>query len=127
MPSEELNATELLRRWRQLVNGNNSAGRDGAMLKNHLQRYSGVQILLGMYQYRGNGTISIPQFLNDIDNWLETDEEIATIELACRMSHTRPTDYYIWRDMQGEETAQAVKQGDEAYQRLLTWANRVIQ
>lgn len=126
MPQSNLNAAELLRRWNQIVNGNLASGRDGAMLKSKLQIYSSEQILLGMYQKRGNRTISIPQFLADIDDWLEPDMERATIELACEMSGKTPTDYYIWRDMQGEESAQAVKQGDEAYQRLLTWAYQVI-
>lgn len=128
MPTrDQFDAAELLRRWRQIVNGNNAAGRDGALLKNYLQRYSGIQILLGMYRYRGKPTISIPQFLSDIDEWLEPNEDYAAIELACELSHMTPPEYYIWQDMQREENAHAVQMGKSAYAKLLTWAEGVLR
>lgn len=127
MPSfEEQTATDLVRRWRQIVNGNNNAGRDGALLKRFLEHTSPIQVLLGMYQYRGQRTISIPQFLAASDEWLEHDITIARIELARCISNTTPPEWYIWMDNKDEENAIADSFTKDAWTKLVAWSDGVL-
>lgn len=127
MPAyEDLNAAELLRRWRQIVNGNNAAGRDGQLLKDYLLRVSPIQVLLGMYQYRGVRTISIPQFLRQDDEWLETDLTLAKIELARCVANKTPPSYYTWMDWKDEDGALASSYTSTALHQLITWADGVL-
>lgn len=127
MPAyEELNATDLLRRWRQIVNGNSSGGRDGALLKNFLVHTSPVQVLLGMYRFRGQRTVSIHQFLNESEEWLEADLTLAKIELARCVANKTPTAYYVWMDNKDEESAHAQQFTEAAWNDLVAWSDRIL-
>lgn len=127
MPAyEELTATDLLRRWRQLVNGNSASGRDGSLLKNYLVHTSPIQVLLGMYQYRSQRTISIPQFLHESSEWLEPDIAVAKIELARCVSNKTPLSYYVWMDNKEEELATAQEFAKNAWETLVAWSDGVL-
>lgn len=127
MPAyEDLNATDLLRRWRQLVNDNSASGRDGALLKNFLLHTSPIQVLLGMYQYRSQRTISIYQFLTQTENWLESDIAIAKIELARCVANKTPASYYTWMDHKDEESALGQSYAAQAYNQIMAWADGVL-
>lgn len=127
MPAfEEQTATDLLRRWRQLVNDNSASGRDGALLKNFLVHTSPVQVLLGMYQFRSQRTISIYQFLSASAEWLEPDIVVAKIELARCISNKTPPSYFVWMDNKDEEFATAQEYGKKALDELKSWAEIVL-
>lgn len=127
MPAyEDLNATDLLRRWRQLVNDNSASGRDGALLKNFLLHTSPIQVLLGMYQYRSQRTISIYQFLTQSEDWLEPDIVVAKVELARCVSNKTPACYYTWMDHKDEESAQSQAYAKPALSQIMAWADGVL-
>lgn len=122
----QCNAPDLVKKWKSLVNDNVMIGRDSSMLKKQLtEGVTPAQILFGMYQYEGERTITIPQFLAQQEDWLvEADE--AEIELACCISHTTPPEYYIWQDLRNEQTSYAYQQAKDAHRKVLIWANRVL-
>lgn len=127
MPAyDDLNATDLLRRWRQLVNDNSSSGRDGALLKNFLLHTSPIQVLLGMYQYRSQRTISVYQFLTQSEDWLEPDIAVAKVELARCVANKTPPSYYVWMDYKEDESVVAKSFTDSSFSTLTAWADGVL-
>lgn len=123
---DELNAPELVRKWRSVVNDNVTMGRDSHLLKDLLLRYSPIQVLLGMYQYEGNRTVTISQFVRNVDSWIEEDDFVARITLAMKISHLTPPAYYVWMDNVEEEDAVSFKRAEEAAETLRVWSDRVL-
>lgn len=122
----QANAPDLVKRWKTLVNDNVMIGRDAAMLKKLLtEGVTPAQILYGMYQYEGERTITIPQFLAQQEDWL-VDAGDAEIELACCMSKTTPPEYFIWQDLKNEQTSYAYQQAREAHRKVQQWAIRIL-
>lgn len=126
MNFRELNAPQLVSRWKSLVNDHVQVGRDAHLLKDFLLRANSVQILLGMYRMRGQSTITIPQFLRQNEAWLEEDEYLAEIELARYISKITPPEYYTYRDLMDEESTFAFKNSFEARQSLKEWSDRIL-
>lgn len=126
MNYRELNAVELLKLWRSIVNKYTSGGRDAKMLKDALALYSSVQILLGFYQYKGVGTISIPQFLRQYDDWLEEDTVLAEIELCRYITNYTPPEYWDYMDSLGWESAEEHQRAIEAKGKLRKWVDEVL-
>jgi hypothetical protein len=122
----DLTAPDLVKEWKRLVNQNIMMGRDSHMLKLRLAYMTPVQLLLGIQQYRGNKTITIPQFLQDEEIWYEPDEIAAEIELATFISNSFPTAYWIWHDCMDAETPDAFQAGFAARQELREWADRIL-
>lgn len=121
------NAPDLVKKWRTLVNSNVVMGRDAALLKKHLtDGITPAQILYGMYQYEGERTVSIPQFLNQLEDWLLEPPQEAEIELAICISHTTPPEYFIWQDLKNEESSYAYQQARDAHKKLQLWAGRIL-
>jgi len=127
MSYRELTAPDLVKQWRKIVNDNVQMGRDSHLIKQFLQGVSPAQILLGMYQYQGNRTISIPQFLKQSNEWLEIDEEEVDIDLAICVTNHVPPEYYQYHDLEGEENARAYQICREAKIRLQEWAGLILQ
>lgn len=124
---KELNSPDLVKQWKKLVNDNISIGRDAHMIKLRLEYMSPIQILYGMYQYIGQRTISIPQFLSQEEDWFVPDEMEAQIELAVAISHTKPPAYWIWHDLKEEPPSYTVfNQSKQAFSELRDWSERVI-
>lgn len=126
-----LNSPELVKEWRKLVNSNVMMGRDSHLIKERLTYLTPVQILLGMYQYVGNKTITIPRFLKSEEAWLIDDEIEAEIELAVCITHTEPPAYWIWLDTRDEVASNNTSydvfvQGLSAKKELQEWANSVL-
>src|SRR3990172_11294622 len=127
MSYRELTAPDLVKQWKKLVNDNISIGRDSHLIKQFLQGVSPAQILLGMYQYQGNRTISIPQFLKQSNEWLELDEEEVDIDLAICVTNHVPQEYYDYHDYKEEENARSYQISREAKTKLKEWAGLIIQ
>lgn len=125
MNYRELNAVELLKVWRSIVNKYTSGGRDAKMLKEALALYTPVQILLGFYHYKESATISIPQFLKQYEDWLEIDEILAEIEF-CRYIRPTPPEYWVYRDYEDAENATELTKHLESRTKLREWANEVL-
>lgn len=121
----QLNAPDLVKKWKTLVNDNCQMGRDAALIKKALTELSPAQILYGMYQYETERTISIPQFLAQQEDWV-IDRDEAEIELAICISHTTPPEYFIWMDTRNEQTSYAYQQARDAYRKLQIWSARVL-
>lgn len=123
----ELNSPDLVKQWRKLVNENVMMGRDAHMIKQRLQYMTPVQVLLGMYQYIGQTTVTIPQFLEQEEEWWVMDEMEAQIELAVCISHTKPPAYWIWQDLKNEPQYYGIyKQAKEAFEELRAWSERIL-
>lgn len=122
----EADGPALLNKWKEIVNQRIATGRDVNVLKNLLNTCSSIQIVLGMYEYRGNDNISVPMFANRKDDWLELDDDIAKIELACCINNVTPAQYYIWQDLKDDQSAAAHHQVIEAWTWLKNWANRYL-
>lgn len=123
----ELTAPDLVKQWKKLVNDNIIIGRDAALIKQRLEYLTSVQILLGMHQYVGEKTISIPQFLKQESDWLVEDSITAQIELAAAMANTRPAAYLIWQDLRYEDpTYENMEEYRKAKNELVKWSERVI-
>lgn len=123
---KELTAPELVKQWRKIVNDHVMVGRDSHLIKEFLLRATPVQVLLGMYQYKNNNTITIPQFLRQADTWLELDESWAEVELAIEITGHPPLDYYVYIENFDEERADYFTQGLAARVRLREWSERVL-
>lgn len=121
----EMNATDLVKQWKKLVNDSVMAGRDAHMFKELLLKASPIQIMAGMYWYQ-NSTITVPQFVKQVNEWLYDDEFEAELILASDISHTTPPEYYTYFDLKEEETAYAYQQVAVAKVRLQEWVNRVL-
>jgi hypothetical protein len=122
----EYNATDLVKRWKSIVNDNVNIGRDAALLKEALTKYSPVQLLLGMHQCNSITTITIPQYLKMLNDWVELDETWAEIYLALYISDFVPNEYYQWLDYKEEETAHAYQIVKNATIHLQEWSNNVL-
>lgn len=122
----QANAPDLVKKWRSLINDNVMMGRDSALIKKALtEGLTPAQILYGMYQYEGERTITIPQFLAQQEDWLvEADE--AEIELACCMSKTTPPEYYIWQDYKNSDNSYGYQQARDAKRKVQIWAQKVL-
>lgn len=121
----DLNAPDLVKKFKQIVNENVMMGRDAAFLKDLLEKASPVQILYGMYQFQKT-SITVPQFVKKIFTWYEDDELQADIELARYISHHTPPEYYTYMDLLEEETAFANQHVIEARKVLREWSERVL-
>ena len=121
-----LNAPDLVKKWRSLVNDNCMIGRDSALIKKQLtEGVTPAQILFGMYQYEGERTITIPQFLVQQEDWLvEADE--AEIELACCISHTTPPEYFLYKELKNEQESHLYQQARDAHRKVQIWAHKVL-
>lgn len=123
----ECNAPDLVKKWRSLVNDNVMMGRDAALIKKALtDGVTPAQILFGMYQYENEKTITIPQFLKQMEEWLLEPAGDAEIELACCMSHTIPPEYFLWQDYRETENSYGYKQSREAHRKIMQWAQKVL-
>lgn len=121
-----LNASDLVRFWKQIVNNKTLVGRDGKFFKDALVYMTPVQILEGMYKYKGQNTITVHQFLVQKDDWLEDDTIWAEIELACSVSGNVPPSYYTYKDLEYEETPDAYHWRRESRKQLINWADEVL-
>jgi hypothetical protein len=101
-------------------------GRDSHLIKEFLQGCNSVQLLLGIYRYEANPTITIPQFLRHSDEWLEVDEAWAEVELATYLTKTIPPQYLIYQELKDEETVNAFGHAFAARQFLKEWADRIL-
>ena len=102
-------------------------GRDAALIKKALtESYTPAQILYGMYQYQGERTITIPQFLAQQEDWLIEPAADAEIELACCISHTTPPEYFLWKELRTEESSYLYQQARDAHKKVQTWAMKVL-
>lgn len=130
-PYKDYTAPDLVKEWRRLVNDNVNMGRDSHMIKEHLRDVTPIQMLLGIYQYVENKTISIPQFLRNQEDWLVEDEGEAAIELAVCISHNTPPAYWIWQDGKDEMMSRNTTYGIfgqtlAARKELLEWSERIL-
>lgn len=121
----EYNATDLLKQWRSIVNQHVMVGRDARMLKDSLEIYTPIQLMLGMYNYQGEN-LTVPRFLKQHEEWLEEDEIWAEIKLAVYLTNQPPKDYYIYMDYSSEETSEAFSMTRDAFKNLLEWADKVL-
>jgi hypothetical protein len=126
MNYKELTAPQLLRQWKKLVNDNIMAGRDAHLLKTSLLQYTPCQILVGMFQYKQNSTISIPQFLRQSEEWLLEDEKWAEIELAHYLTKRAPPEYYTYLDLIDEESTYAFTHILAARKSLADWSDKIL-
>ena len=129
MSLRTLNPTDLVKEWRKLVNDNIELSRDAFLLKRFMAEHSATppQMLLGMHQYRGNKTLTLPQFLRGWEEWLIEDEWEAELELAVRIAHIEPPAYFIYHDFADEdETADNYARFVEAKQLLSVWKERIL-
>lgn len=122
----ELNAPDLVKKWKVLVNDHVNMGRDSHLLAELLKICTPVQVLLGMYQFKGQANISIPIFTRNMDEWIEVDEEWAEVELARHISNSTPSDYYIFMDMRDSWDAQSFQTANEHMRATIRWADRVL-
>jgi hypothetical protein len=95
-------------------------------MKEFLLQATPTQILLGMYQFEGNKTISIPLFLKVYNTWLELDDVTADIELAVMVTKKVPPEYYTWKELKDEPGAWAFAASIEARTSLKEWANKIL-
>lgn len=127
MPSyRDMTAPQLVGQWKRVVNDNVHMGRDSHLMKELLLRANPTQVLLGMYQFEGNRTVTIPQFYRAHEEWLELDESAADIELAVLITNKTPPDYYTWKELKDEQTAAAYALAFEAHYKLQEWADRIL-
>lgn len=126
MNYRSLNAPELLKLWRSIVNKYTTGGRDLKLLKDALGLYTSPQILLGFYRNKDAATISIPQFLKQDENWLEEDETLAEIELCRILTSSTPPEYWEFRDNEEYENAIELRVATEALNKLREWSNKVL-
>lgn len=123
----EYTAPDLVKEWKKRVNQNIVMGRDAHLIKVKLEYLTPAQILLGIYCYVGEDTVSIPQFLQQEEDWIEEDQEAAEIELAAAITKTTPPAYRIWRDLRYEEpTPSNLRAYKEAKQNLYEWVERIL-
>ena len=122
-----LTCDQLYLKFQSIVgNANLNRGRDRNMLSKALETLSPVQLMLGMYKYRGRPNMSVPALLRLQDEWVIWDDNIAKIELATFLENTVPTHYYVWKELQEEENADSYAQSIAALTQLKAWANRVV-
>lgn len=126
MNYRELNAPDLVKEWKKVVNDHVNMARDAALIKRKLELMSPVQIMLGMLQYKGARTITIPQFLSQEEDWYLDEEELAEIELARALTGVTTEDYYVFRDLENTFNPKEIITAQEAFKRLKVWAERVI-
>ena len=126
MNYRELNAPDLVKEWKKAVNDHVNISRDAALIKRKLELMSPVQIMLGMLQYKGARTITIPQFLSQEESWYLDDEELAEIELARALTGVTTEDYYVFRDLEISFNPKEIIKAQEAFKNLKVWAERVI-
>lgn len=126
MNYRELLAPDLVKLWKQIVNKHVMMGRDAHLMKEFLQRANSVQIVLGMYHYKDVGTISIPMFIKQYNDWLEIDEEWAEVELAVCITDTVPTFYNIYVENNDSFNAEYYIQAQEARELLFEWKERIL-
>lgn len=127
MPNyRELTAPDLVKRWHNIVNDNVTFGRDSKLIKDALETLTPVQILLGFYQYEHTPVISIPQFLRQRDHWIEDNIFDAELELAVCISKNMTPDYFVYKDMQSEESAWSRAATDTAKENLREWVNEIL-
>lgn len=120
------NAPDLVKKWRSLVNDSVMMGRDAALIKKQLtDGITPAQILYGMYQYEGERTITIPQFLAQVEDWIIEPAADAEIELACCISHTTPPEYFLWKELKDEQDSHLYQQAREAHRKVQQWAMRI--
>ena len=123
----EYTAPDLVKEWRKRVNQNIAMGRDAHLIKMKLEYLTPVQVLLGIYCYVGEETVSIPQFLQQEEDWIEEDTEAAEIELAAAITKSTPPAYRIWRDLRYEEpTTSNLRAYREAMSELREWVERIL-
>lgn len=122
----QANAPDMVKYWKKTVNDHVMMGRDSHLLKEALMRYTSAQILLGMHQYNGASTITIPQFLLRHERWLEPDEMWAEIRLAMEISNSTPPEFYIYMDNQEPEDSGSFQIGLAARLKLREWSDRVL-
>ena len=129
MSYRNMNVAELLIEWRKIVNDNVQQGRDGAMLKKFMAEtgLKPTQILLGMYSYRGNDTISVLRFIQNKDSWVNDYEWEAELELACLVSHNIPQDYLLYHDLRDEDdTPDRRYHMSNVVSSLSVWKERIL-
>lgn len=122
----DLNALELIKIWRRVVNNNVNAGRDGHLLKEYLAHTLSEIIVLGFYKYAGQGTITIPQFLRQAEDWYEEDETWARIELATLYTGVRLPDYNVYLENRLDPNPEYYQLSQTALISLKEWADRVL-
>jgi hypothetical protein len=125
-PLSDITAPDLVKEWKHIVNDYVMIGRDAHLMKESLNIFTVAQILLGIYQYAGNRSITIPRFLSSHEEWIERDEEWAKIELAREFSKTTPKEYLLYQDLCEEENSQAFMTSLEARLWLRDWAERIL-
>lgn len=126
MDYHNLTAPDLVKQWKKLVNDYVQMGRDSHMLKQLMIQVTPAQIMLGFYQYRDNRTITIPRFIQQLDDWVEWDETEADIELAVCVSNHVPPPYYIYQDLKEEAGWDSLTQWATARLELKQWAERIL-
>lgn len=94
-------------------------------MKDLLNKASSVQILLGIYQHNGSN-ITIPQFVRQINDWLETDEQWAEILLSVYLAGGAPKEYNTYLDNYDVQSAVAHLRAKAAYEKLREFANEVL-
>lgn len=124
---KNLTAPDLVKQWKTLINQNVMMGRDSHLIKVKLEYMTPAQILLGMYQYKGQRTVTIPQFLAEEEDWYIQDETEASIELAVCVSHTYPPAYWTWHDCRYEQNYYAFQAASQALRELREWSDRILE
>lgn len=126
MNYRELTAPELVKRWKAIVNDHVMVGRDAHMIKELLEIATPVQVLYGIYQYKGVNSITVPQFVKSVTAWLEEDKDWAEVELCRYITNTTPKEYYEYKDLVDEQGAYAFEVCATAKQSLKLWADRIL-
>lgn len=120
-----LTAPDLVKEWKRLVNSPVMMGRDARFMKEALMMYTPVQIMLGIHRTK-SATTTIPMFVKSTESWLEEDELLAEIELACIITGHTPPEYFTYLEYRDEETAYAFNKSLEARLKLREWADGVL-
>lgn len=121
-----LNAPDLVKQWKKIVNDHVQIGRDAHMIKEKLAFIKPVQILLGMYRYKEQSTCTVPQFLREYERWLEDDELEAEIELCCFITESKPPEYLIYQDLKDDISYEAYQALHDSKIKLIAWTNEVL-
>lgn len=121
----DLNAPDLVKKWKSIVNDHVMMGRDSAFMKELLEKATPVQILYGMYQYH-KVSITVPQFIKSMMVWYEEDEILAEIELARYVTNYTPPEYYTYIELENEESSFAFQKSFAARQKLREWAEGIL-
>lgn len=125
-PIALLKAPDLVKKWVEIVNESGNPGRDSHLFANLLLLYTPAQIILGMYQYKKNPTMTVPAFARNPDNWVEDDLEWAEVKLAIHVSGQTPKEYYILEDNKDSVQQQYFQMAIEARKFLEEWAGRIL-